>query len=224
VKFSGPIRIKICCMSSADEIALAVKHGASALGFVSKMPSGAGVISDEEIERLVPLVPPGVASFLLTSCQDVDGIVEQQRRARANTLQLVDAMPLGAYRELRRRLPGVGIVQVIHVVGEQSIEEAVSVAPEVDALLLDSGNPTLAVKELGGTGRVHNWSLSRQIVEAVPVPVYLAGGLRDENVAEAITQVRPFGVDVCSGLRTDGRLHEQKLSAFVQAVRAVASL
>jgi phosphoribosylanthranilate isomerase len=88
----------------------------------------------------------------------------------------------------------------------------------VDALLFDSGNPSLAVKELGGTGRVHDWSISRRIREQVNVPVFLAGGLNAGNAAEAARQVRPFGLDICSGVRTDGRLDESKLRAFVEAL------
>ncbi|HEY6509478.1 MAG TPA: hypothetical protein VIY56_15765, partial [Vicinamibacterales bacterium] len=118
--------------------------------------------------------------------------------------------------------PGVSLMQVIHVVGDRSIAEAVEVAPHVDALLLDSGNQALAVKELGGTGRRHDWGISRRIRDSVEVPVYLAGGLRPENVAEAVGVVRPFGLDICSGVRSAGRLDEAKLAAFFQAVRATA--
>ena len=85
---------------------------------------------------------------------------------------------------------------------------------EVDALLLDSGNPKLAIKELGGTGRVHNWKLSRSIVEQSPVPVFLAGGLNPSNVKQAIDEVQPYGLDLCSGVRTNGRLDPAKLEAF----------
>ena len=108
----------------------------------------------------------------------------------------------------------------IHVLDDDSVREALDAAPRVDALLLDSGDPRRAVKELGGTGRVHDWALSRAIVDRSPVPVFLAGGLRGENVAEAVRRVRPFGVDVCSGVRTDGRLDVAKLSALVGALAA----
>jgi phosphoribosylanthranilate isomerase len=211
-------RIKVCCISSIDEAWLAIRHGASALGLVSQMPSGPGVIADALIAEIAAAIPPGIASFLLTSRQDVDGIVEQQRRARVNAVQIVDRLEQGTYVELRERMPGVAIVQVIHVHGEASVEEAMSVAPEVSAILLDSGNQRLAVKELGGTGRRHDWRISARIREAVPVPIFLAGGLNPENVAEAIAEVRPFGLDICSGLRTEGRLDEAKLERFVTAI------
>jgi phosphoribosylanthranilate isomerase len=213
-------RVKICCISSVAEARMAVAAGANALGLVSAMPSGPGVIEEELIAEIAATVPPGVATFLLTCLEDVDAIAAQQRRCRTNTLQLVDELRPGAHARLRAALPGIGIVQVIHVVGEESVEEARRVAPDVDALLLDSGNPRLAVKELGGTGRRHDWAISRRIVEGVaPRPVYLAGGLKPENAAEAVARVGPFGLDLCSGVRTEGRLDQGKLAAFFAAVR-----
>jgi phosphoribosylanthranilate isomerase len=210
-------RIKVCCISSVDEAWTAIRAGASALGLVSAMPSGPGVIGDELIAEIAARVPPGVATFLLTSATDADAIIRQQRTARVNTLQLVDAVAPDVYPILRAELPGIALVQVIHVRGDESVDEAREVAPHVNAILLDSGNPSAAVKELGGTGRVHDWALSRRIREAVDVPVYLAGGLRPENVAEAVAHVGPFGLDVCSGVRTDGRLDGEKLAALIRA-------
>ena len=212
-------RIKICCISSIAEAELAITHGAHALGLVSHMPSGPGVIDEATIVDIVASVPPPIATFLLTSHQDVDAIIEQQRRCRTNTLQLVDQLPSGSHAKLREALPGIGLVQVIHVRDRSSIEQAIDAAPAVDALLLDSGNPDLETKELGGTGRVHNWEISRDIVDAVAAPVFLAGGLTPENVASAVAAVRPFGVDVCSGLRTTTGLNDAKLGAFANAIR-----
>jgi phosphoribosylanthranilate isomerase len=215
-------KVKICCIKSREEALLAIRYGASALGFVSAMPSGPGPISEDTIASIIPCVPPGVATFLLTSQRDSDAIINQQQKTKANTLQLVDAVPLSVYAELRAALPGIAIVQVIHVMDEESMKEAKAVAPFVDAILLDSGNPNLPVKELGGTGRVHDWQLSREIREQVNVPVYLAGGLRAENVAEAIRRVDPYAVDVCSGVRIDGALDEKKLSAFFSALYPIS--
>ncbi|HEY3268946.1 MAG TPA: phosphoribosylanthranilate isomerase [Armatimonadota bacterium] len=213
------VRIKVCCIGSEEEMFRAVECGASCVGLVSRMPSGPGVIEDEAIRRIAARVPPGVSSFLLTCSQDAASIIEEQRRAGVNTLQLVDRLETGTYDDLRAALPGIAIVQVIHVTGPDSLDEAIAVAPHVNAILLDSGNPSLSVKELGGTGRVHDWAVSRAIREAIDVPLFLAGGLRPDNVAEAVRQVRPFGVDVCSGVRTGARLDPVKLAAFVEAAR-----
>ena len=217
---NSPPRVKICCIASIDEAWLAIDHGASALGFVSRMPSGPGPIEEELIAEIVPRIPAGISTFLLTSETEAEPIIAQQRRTRVNTIQLVDTVAPGTHEKLRENLPGVALVQVIHVIGRDSVDEAMAIAPLVDALLLDSGNPSLAVKELGGTGRVHDWRLSREISELSPVAVYLAGGLNPSNAREAIEQVKPFALDVCSGLRTDGALDPQKVDAFMRAVRA----
>src|SRR5919112_1375223 len=211
-------RVKVCCIASVDEMSTAVECGASALGLVSAMPSGPGVIPEELIAEIAARAPPTVATFLLTCRQDAASIIEQQRRCRVNTLQLCDRVPPEVYAGLRAELPGVSLVQVVHVRGEESFEEALTVARHADALLLDSGNQSLAVKELGGTGRTHDWRVSRRIVEASPVPVFLAGGLRPENVADAVEAVRPFGLDVCSGVRTNGKLDERKLREFFKNI------
>jgi len=210
-------RIKICCIASTAEAQLAVSAGASALGLVSAMPSGPGPIPEPLIGEIAAVVPPGVATFLLTSREAAHDIIDQQRGLRVNTLQLVDRVADGAHAALRQALPGVKLVQVIHVGGDDALDEALAVAPLVDAVLLDSGNQRLAVKELGGTGRRHDWAISRRIREALQIPVYLAGGLRPENVLEAIDTVGPWGLDVCTGVRTAGRLDREKLAHFVEA-------
>jgi len=201
---------------------MAVACGASAVGLVSEMPSGPGVIAEAEIARIAAVGPPGVASFLLTCKQDVASIIAQQKRVGTNTLQLCDRLLEGTHADLRAALPGIALVQVIQVTGPDALEEAALIAPHVHALLLDSGNQNLAVKELGGTGRVHDWEISRQICRTVSVPVFLAGGLKPENVAHAVRQVQPYGLDVCSGVRAEGRLDRRKLERFFEAVHALA--
>ncbi len=212
------IRVKICCIKSVEEARIAVEAGASALGFVSAMPSGPGVISEAEIAEIVKTVPPAVGTFLLTSKRSSAEVLKQHQICRTSTIQFTDSLPLEELFKLRESLRGISLVQVIHVTGEESIEEAVAVAPCVDAILLDSGNPNLPVKELGGTGRVHDWNFSRRIRDAVSVPIFLAGGLRPENVSEAIAKVNPFGLDLCSGVRTNDNLDPAKLKAVMQSL------
>ena len=211
-------KVKICCISSLEEAQLAIKTGASALGLVGHMPSGPGVIPDELIAEIAIQIPQNIETFLLTSETNVDDIIEHHQRTKTTTIQLVDELKHGTYKDLRNALPGVNLVQVIHVLGEKTIDEALDASNYVDYLLLDSGNPNLAVKELGGTGRVHNWNVSKKIVELAEVPVFLAGGLRPENVGKAIEAVKPYGLDLCSGVRSDGLLDATKLEAFFKAV------
>jgi phosphoribosylanthranilate isomerase len=212
------IRVKICCINSIEEAKTAISFGASAIGLVAKMPSGPGPVSDELIKEIASAVPPPVATFLLTSETSVYEIIKHHQRTNTNTIQMVDSLTEGTYTQLKSALPSVKIVQVIHVIDEDSVNEAIRISESVDAILLDSGNPNLEVKELGGTGRVHDWELSRQIRINAKCPVFLAGGLRPENVRQAIETVRPYVVDVCSGVRTGGNLDIQKLENFFKEV------
>ena len=218
---AGRTRIKVCCISGRDEAQQAVEAGADALGLVAEMPCGPGPISDVAIRDIAGSVPPPVATFLLTSRTRPEPVVEHVRRCRTNVVQLVDEVSVDTYAALRAEFPFLKVVQVIHVQGDQSVDAASTAAEHADALLLDSGKPDGAVKTLGGTGEVHDWSLSAMIVKRVDVPVFLAGGLNSRNVAEAIRRVSPYGVDLCSGVRTQGRLDRRKLAEFVLAVRSV---
>ncbi|MEO7357967.1 MAG: phosphoribosylanthranilate isomerase [Ignavibacteria bacterium] len=214
------IRFKVCCIGNVDEAVMAIELGASALGLVSKMPSGPGVISNEMICEIVKVIPPGVASFLLTSELKAEQIILQQKIFRTNTLQLVDEVEITEYEKIKSALPGVSIVQVIHVMDESSISHAVKISKHVSGILLDSGNPKLKIKELGGTGKVHDWEISRKIREAIDIPVFLAGGLNASNVTEAMDKVSPFCVDLCSGVRTEGNLDRIKLENFFKEVKS----
>ncbi len=200
---------------------MAISYGASAIGLVSEMPSGPGPIPETLIREISSTIPPGVSTFLLTSLTNSKDIIEQQRRCGTNILQLTDTLESGSYADFIEALPGISIVQVIHVIDDNSIEEAQEIAPYVHAILLDSGNPKADTKELGGTGRTHNWSISRKIVDNTNIPIILAGGLTENNVADAILTVRPYGVDVCSGVRAEDNLDENKLRGFFSQVRSM---
>jgi phosphoribosylanthranilate isomerase len=203
-----------------EEARMAIEAGASALGLVGPMPSGPGVIEDALIASIARRIPPPISTFLLTSETSVNAIIRHHRKVHTNTIQLVDTIENGSYEEIRQALPAIKIVQVIHVTGEESLDQALAIANQVDALLLDSGNPTLKVKILGGTGLKHDWRISRMIVEKGPVPVFLAGGLNPENVREAMDQVEPFGLDLCNGVRTEGKLDRFKLEAFFRSIQS----
>ncbi|MEA2096835.1 MAG: phosphoribosylanthranilate isomerase [Candidatus Cloacimonadota bacterium] len=214
-------RIKICCISSLKEAGMAIKMGASALGLVSEMPSGPGVISMEAIKLIAASVPPPIATFLLTSKQDVNDIIKQHKYCKTNTIQICDNLTFGSHKDLKEALPGIAIVQVIHVTGEESIVEALAIQNDVDAILLDSGNQSKQIKELGGTGKTHNWEVSCKIREKLDIPIFLAGGITSDNIAQAINQVNPFGIDLCSGVRTDDKLDKIKLQKLFSNIKGV---
>jgi len=213
------IKIKICCIKSPAEAQLAITAGANAIGLVSAMPSGPGVISELEIAAITSVIPMENDTFLLTSKQNVEELVAQHQRCGTTAIQLCDSLQSRDLEKLKQQLPNVNLVQVLHVTGPEVFDQASELEPFIDAFLLDSGNPAAELKSLGGTGRTHNWQISRAICQAVKVPVYLAGGLNSDNVAEAIATVDPYGIDVCSGVRINDRLDKDKLVAFIQAVK-----
>lgn len=211
-------RVKICCISSVNEARLAIQYGASAIGLVGQMPSGPGIIDDQLIAEISSATPPPIGTFLLTSETRTQDIIAHHQKVHTNTIQIVDAISDGQYHEIRRALPAIKLVQVIHVQDESSLDECHRIAAFVDAILLDSGNPNAGIKVLGGTGKVHDWKWSRKIVEHLSIPVFLAGGLKAENVRQAIEEVGAYGLDLCSGVRTNGKLDERKLEAFMNIV------
>jgi phosphoribosylanthranilate isomerase len=213
------IKVKICCISDIEEAKNALEFGADILGLVAKMPSGPGTIEDNMIATIVKNIPSETTTFLLTPKTNPFEIIEHQRLTGTNCIQLVDTVKIEDYKILRENLHNIRLIQVIHVTGEESIEDAKKYAKVADMILLDSGNPNLKIKELGGTGRVHNWELSRKIVASISKPVFLAGGLNPENIRQAIETVKPDGVDLCSGVRTDGKLDLKKLKQFFEIIK-----
>lgn len=212
------VKIKICCIRTHQEARLAVAAGADAIGLVSAMPSGPGVIPEKDIVSIVSGLPEEIDTFLLTSQTNSKSIIRQLQFTGASTVQLVDDVQEEVYEAIRLACPTQQIVQVVHVQDQSAIDYALKKAQWVDYLLLDSGQPHLMIKQLGGTGKTHDWTVSREIIRLSPIPVYLAGGLSHANVLEAVRYAGPFGVDVCSGVRTDDVLDPVKLKAFIRAI------
>lgn len=211
--------IKICCIQSIEEANLAIQAGSTALGLVSEMPSGWGPIPLERIGAIAAHIPPLVTSVLLTSRQSAREVIAQQQVARCNAIQIVDEFPIADYATLREQIPGVSILQAVHVFGPESIEKAKMIAPHVAGIILDTGSPHGETKVLGGTGKTHDWSISKAIVQEVSCPIFLAGGLNEENVTHGLELVQPFGLDLCTGVRTDNALDEKKLRSFLSVAR-----
>lgn len=212
------VKVKICCISSIEEASLAIAHGAAAIGLVGRMPSGPGIITDELIHSIAKTVPPPIDSFLLTSEITAEAIIEHHNKVNTTTIQMVDALTDRQYHKIREAIPHVKLVQVIHVLDEKAVQEAIEISEWVDAILLDSGNPNLSTKVLGGTGKIHNWDLSKKIRENISIPTYLAGGINKDNIRMAIDHVQPYGIDLCSSVRTNGQLDERKLEELFKAL------
>jgi len=212
-------KVKICCISSIDEAQMAIDAGASILGLVGKMPSGPGIIEDSLIAEIAEFTPKNIETFLLTSETTTKNIISHYKKVKTTAIQIVDTITDGTYKEIRKELPHVKLIQVIHVLNHTSINDSIKISQFVDAILLDSGNPTLQIKTLGGTGKIHNWEISKKIVEKVSIPIFLAGGLNPNNANKAIHKVNPYGLDLCSGVRTNGKLDPFKLKAFFESIK-----
>jgi phosphoribosylanthranilate isomerase len=207
-------RIKVCCIASLEEAELAIDCGADALGLVGHMPSGPGVIDDDLARAIARAVPPAVETFLLSSRESGRDIADHAAYCGTSTVQIVRHIDAAEYATIISRLPTTKRVQVIHVQDESAIELIRAYEPFVHAFLLDSGRPSEPTAILGGTGRAHDWQISAKIVRSTARPVFLAGGLNPDNVRRAVEVVSPFGVDLCSGVRTNGRLDADKLRRF----------
>jgi phosphoribosylanthranilate isomerase len=212
------VKVKICCISSIEEASLAIAHGAAAIGLVGRMPSGPGIITDELIQSIAKTVLPPIDSFLLTSETTAEAIIAHHNKVNTTTIQMVYAPTDRQYHKIREAIPYVKLVQVIHVLDEKAVQEAIEISEWVDAILLDSGNPNLSTKVLGGTGKIHNWDLSKKIRENISIPTYLAGGINKDNIRKAIDHVQPYGIDLCSSVRTNGQLDERKLEELFKAL------
>lgn len=212
-------RVKICCIRSIAEAKMAVAAGADAVGFVAQRPPSPRTIADDQIASISATVPPPVATFLLTSENKADAISAHIELTRPTTVQILPHLNPAESARLAELQPDVRRVQVIHVAGREALSFIPLYAPYVHAFLLDSGSPDADTPRYGGTGRQHDWEVSAKFVKASPLPVFLAGGLSAANAAEAIERVRPFGLDLCTGIRTEGLLDPSKLARFMSAVR-----
>jgi len=210
--------LKICGIQAASEAAAAAEAGATALGFLLGLTHWAGdETTPDAAATTIRTLPPHIEPVLVTHLLDEAAIADLARGIGARAIQVHDDLSPAGLRRLRALAPGLRLVKAVHVTGPEAAGKAAEYAGVADALLLDSRT----ADRLGGTGRTHDWSLSREIVRASPVPVYLAGGLRPENVTEAIARVRPAGVDVNSGVEDEsGRKDTRKMRAFVARARA----
>jgi phosphoribosylanthranilate isomerase len=200
-----------------EEARTAIMAGADALGLVGEMPSGPGIIDEDLARQIAAETSSQVETFLLTSRESGGEIADHVEYCGTTTVQIVRHIDPGEYSTIAKRLPETRRVQVVHVEGENALDLVELYEPFVDAFLLDSGRPEAVISELGGTGRLHDWSVSAEFVRRTRKPVFLAGGLGADNARDAIESVGPFGLDICSGVRTRGRLDEDKLRQFIEA-------
>ncbi len=207
--------VKICGIRRLEDALAAVSYGADAVGvLVGQQHHSPDFLAPSAAAAIVAALPPPITSVMVTHLAEPDEIVALARSVGVTAIQLHGETSPAQAAEVKSRLPSIKTFKAIHVVDHQSIDAARQYAGTVDAIVLDTVN--VATDQVGGTGRTHDWSISRQIVERLAVPVVLAGGLHPDNVGEAIRQVRPYGVDVNSGTKgPDGFKDHAALKRFI---------
>ena len=212
------VRVKICGITREEDLAVAVAAGADAVGFLVGVPSSPRNLTIERAERLLRQVPIFVDSVVVTAPQSIDGLAEICETLKPSAIQIHGKKSFVA-SELREQIKDARLIKTVYVTKDALNETAIEELKTFDAVLLDS----VAKGQYGGTGRVHDWNMSRQIREAVaPLPLILAGGLKPENVKEAVQTVQPYAVDVASGVESQPAVKDHgKVRAFVENAKEI---
>lgn len=206
-------KIKVCGIMSRSDLDAAVSAGADAVGFVVEIDQSRHRLSAKDAAELIKQVPLFTNSVAVIAPDDVEGAVHLAELTGVDVLQVHGSLSAMEMAELKGR---VAQKLVATVAAGSNLNEIKNYAASADAVLLD----TFSNGTLGGTGNVHDWNKSADIVKGLKVPVILAGGLNPGNVAAAIKKVSPYAVDASSGLETGGQKDSQKIFSFVREVRA----
>jgi phosphoribosylanthranilate isomerase len=214
-----PVRVQIAGVSSLEEALAAERAGADALGFTVRLPNGVHDGLTEVLARdIIAQLPPFITSVAITYVSTVRAAVDLCRNLGVTALQLHGEFPMGELRLVRAALPHLKIIRAVHVTGPEALAAARALERHVDALILDTYDPVTG--RHGATGKTHDWSISRELVASVRVPVILAGGLTPENVVDAVRTVAPWGVDVHTGVENaDGTRNLAKIHSFVMRAK-----
>jgi len=194
----------------------AIDAGCDAVGFIMGVThQSSDFVTPAEAAKMVRHLPPFIEPVAVTHLQETEDLIELVNSSHCTTLQIQTIVEPSEIDVIRDALPYLKIVKAVHVMDESAIEMGKRYEPYADALLLD----TRTREKLGGTGIPHDWNISAAIVANSAIPVILAGGLTPENVAEAIRKVRPYGVDVHTGVRKDGIRNPERTLAFAREAR-----
>jgi phosphoribosylanthranilate isomerase len=207
-------RAKICGIRDAGARDVAVAAGADAVGFVVEISRSKRSIDRGEARGLIQGLPPFVSSVIVVEPQSAAEAANLALDTGADVIQINDSLSFEDMATLKNMVPARLVATVPASPG--GLNHARQMTRVADALLIDS----FEGGKLGGTGTVHDWNLSSDLVRNVDVPLILAGGLDPENVAEAIEKVRPYAVDVSSGVETDGAKDPEKIKAFLKEVKS----
>ena len=209
-------KVKICGITNEEDAVKAALFGADYVGFLVEIDFAEDKITREEAKELIKKLPLEVTPVFVTWLQKAKPIIEIVKEINPAIIQLHNDITLEEIGKIRRELPKIQITKTISVVNEDSIKEAKKYEKYVDYLLLD----TKLKGRKGGTGKVHDWRISRKIVKSVKCKVFLAGGLNPDNVKEAIGKVKPYAIDTNNGVKLKPRKKDhKKLELFIKRAK-----
>lgn len=212
--------VKFCGINKKEYAEMAIGLGADFLGFLVGITHLAeDKLTNEEAKKIISEVEfKNSVPIAVTHLQDAKEIIETMREINVTAVQIHDSIAIDGIKEIRDSIPDSYIIKAVHVQDrERSLEKALTFEEYVDALLLDSRT----IDRLGGTGKIHDWDISREIVLSVKKPVFLAGGLTPDNLLKAINKVKPFGVDVNSGVEINGEKDLNKMTKFIRLAKGI---
>ncbi len=215
--------VKICGIRRHEDALIAAELGADAIGLlVGQRHNSPDFISAAVARDISRALPPSVEAVLVTHIEEIDELERLLEQSGITTVQLHSEIAPNSVERLRGRLPYVKIFKSVSIISADSVAYPEAFEKLVDGFVLDSIN--VATGQLGGTGKTHDWSVSRQIVmRYLEIPIILAGGLNSENVRSAIEYVHPFGVDVNSGTKApDGFKDARKMEEFIVQAKGFA--
>ena len=216
--------VKICGIRRHEDALIAAELGADAIGLlVGQRHNSPDFISAAVAREISRTLPPSVEAVLVTQITEVDEIERLLRQSGIRAVQLHSEITADSVANLRTRFPDLKVFKSVHVISAESVRYPEGFSKVVDGFVLDTIN--VATDQVGGTGNIHDWSISQKIVERFPdIPIILAGGLNSKNVRSAIESVHPFGVDVNSGTKgSDGFKDARKMREFIREAKRLGA-
>lgn len=210
------MRVKICGIKNVEDALKSVEYGADAIGvLVGQEHNSKDFISIKTAKKIIESLPPLVSSVLVTHINNSEEISHMIKTIGVTTVQLHSDIDIQGIEKIKFNCPNVKIIKLVHVIDEKSMQQVDFFANSSDAILLDTINNV--TDQVGGTGKTHNWEIDRKIVEHTNAKIIIAGGLNPNNIKEAIHKIKPYGVDVNTGVQNKNGLKDyEKLKEFIR--------
>ncbi len=209
------VKVKICANKSVDEAKMCLDAGADIIGIlVGQEHNSNDFIDKYKAKEITNFVDKRCKVSLVTHLTDADKIIELTKFIGNDIIQLHSDIKEDEVEKIYKSLPNVKLVRLIHISKDGKICTNYKKVQYVDYYLLDSFN--LKTNQVGGTGLIHDWNKSSELIKELNKPVFLAGGLNPDNVKQAVSLAHPYGVDVNSGCKNKlGMKDKNKVKNFI---------